>query len=144
VTRYAKRLSGPILDRIDMHLTVQRVEFDKLMGAESGETSAAVRERVIAARRVQWRRFAENPAVSCNAEMRAGEIRAYCELDDEGAHLVRNAVDRVGLSARGYHRVLRLARTIADLAGAERLSAAHVGEAIHYQMRPWGHQSRAE
>src|SRR5438105_2262257 len=81
VTRYQKRLSGPILDRIDMHLTVQRVEFDKLTSAELGETSATVRARVTTARQRQWRRFAEHPSVNCNADMRVSDIRAVCELD---------------------------------------------------------------
>src|SRR5438132_9267239 len=121
VTRYQKRLSGPILDRIDMHLTVQRVEFDKLTSAELGETSATVRARVTTARQRQWRRFAEHPSVNCNADMRVSDIRAVCELDASGAALVRSAVERLGLSARAYHRVLRVARTIADLAGSGRI-----------------------
>src|SRR5438445_6745740 len=102
VTRYQKRLSGPTLDRIDMPLSVQRVEFDKLTSAQLGETSAAVRARVTAARQRQWRRFAEHPSVSCNAEMRVTDIRAVCELDASGAALVRSAVERLDLSARAY------------------------------------------
>jgi magnesium chelatase family protein len=139
VTRYQKRLSGPILDRIDMHLDVQRVEFDKLAATEAGESSSAVRERVTAARQRQWRRFAEHPAVSCNADMRVGEIHQFCELDAAGASLVRHGVEHLGLSARAYHRVLRLARTIADLAASESIEAIHVAEALQYQ--PRGHDS---
>jgi magnesium chelatase family protein len=135
VTRYQKRLSGPILDRIDMHLTVARVEFDKLTGKDTGESSVAVRERVAAARQRQWRRFAESNAVTCNAEMRVPDIRAFCELDVTGAALVRSAVEHLGLSARAYHRVLRVARTIADLAGSERIESLHLAEAIQYQPR---------
>jgi magnesium chelatase family protein len=135
VTRYQKRLSGPILDRIDMHVTVQRVEFDKLTSPEMAESSAAVRQRVTAARERQWRRFAEHPSVRCNAEMRLAEIRLFCELDTSGTFLLRNAVERLGLSARAYHRVLRVARTIADLAGDERIETAHLAEAIQYQPR---------
>jgi len=135
VTRYQKRLSGPIVDRIDMHLTVQRVEFDALTSPALSEPSTAVRARVIAARERQWRRFAEHPAVTCNAEMRIAEIRAFCELDQPVAALLRNAVERMGLSARAYHRVLRAARTIADLANSEQIEAVHLAEAIQYQPR---------
>jgi magnesium chelatase family protein len=135
VTRYQKRLSGPILDRIDMHLTVQRVEFDKLTSAELGERSSVVRARVSAARQRQWRRFAEHPSVSCNAEMRVPEVRTYCALESGGVALVRSAVERLGLSARAYHRVLRVSRTIADLACSEAIEPLHLAEAIQFQPR---------
>jgi magnesium chelatase family protein len=135
VTKYQKRLSGPIMDRIDMHLEVKRLEFDELTGDGLGESSASVRARVTAARRTQWRRFAENPAVRCNAEMRIGDIRAHCELDVDGAAMVRHAVEKVGLSARAYHRILRVARTIADLARSERIEVEHLAESIQYQPR---------
>jgi magnesium chelatase family protein len=135
VTRYQKRLSGPILDRIDMHVTVQRVDFDKLTGPEMAESSADVRLRVTTARQRQWRRFAEHPAVRCNADMRVGDIRVFCELDASGAALLRSAVERFGLSARAYHRVLRVARTIADLGGREQIEPMDLAEAIQYQPR---------
>jgi magnesium chelatase family protein len=135
VTRYQKRLSGPILDRIDLHVAVQRVELDKLIDGRPAESSAAVRERVTAARQMQWRRFAEHPSVTCNAEMRAAELRVFCQLDASGSSLLREAIQRLGLSARAYHRVLRVARTIADLAGAEQIEQLHVAEAIQYQPR---------
>ena len=135
VTRYQKRLSGPILDRIDMQVDVQRVEFDKLTSLELCESSAAVRLRVTAARASQWRRFAERPGVTCNAEMRVGEIRAFCELDAAGSMLLREAVERFGLSARAYHRVLRVARTIADLDRSDAIEPGHLAEAIQYQPR---------
>jgi magnesium chelatase family protein len=135
VTRYQKRLSGPILDRIDMHLAVPRVEFDKLMGGDAGESSVAIRSRVSTARERQWQRFADRPGVTSNAEMRVPEVRTHCELDSESAGLVRSAVEHLGLSARAYHRVLRVSRTIADLAGEHRIQPVHVAEAIQYQPR---------
>jgi magnesium chelatase family protein len=135
VTRYQKRLSGPMLDRIDMHLGVPRVDFDKLTGDELGEHSATIRARVIAARERQWQRFGGLGHVSCNAEMRVPEVRTFCTLDAAGAGLVRTAVERLGLSARAYHRVLRVARTIADLAGADHIQAMHLAESVQYQPR---------
>jgi magnesium chelatase family protein len=135
VTRYQKRLSGPILDRIDLHLEVQRVEFDKLVATDPGESSLTIRRRVTVARARQWRRFAEHPSVTCNAEMRVGDIRAYCELDPPSATLLRSAVDSFGLSARAYHRVLRVSRTIADLDSSETIELGHLAEAIQYQPR---------
>jgi magnesium chelatase family protein len=100
VTRYQKRLSGPILDRIDLHIDMQRVDFDKLTSEEVGEGSAPVRQRVVSARQRQWRRFAEHPVVTCNADMRVAELRTWCEVDSSGAELLRDAVERLGLSAR--------------------------------------------
>ena len=135
VTRYQKRLSGPILDRIDIHLTVARVEFEKLTGGEDSESSSEIRDRVVAARQRQWRRFAEHPTVRCNAEMRMPDLRLHCGLDLEGANLIRSAVERLGLSARAYHRILRVARTIADLDSSEKTEPVHLAEAIHYQPR---------
>jgi magnesium chelatase family protein len=135
VTRYQKRLSGPILDRIDMHLGLERVDMDELTADVRAEPSAVIRQRVIAARKRQWRRFAEHPSVSCNAEMRVREIREFCQLDAAGTEVLREALARLGLSARAYHRVLRVARTIGDLAESEEIQARHVAEAIQYQPR---------
>lgn len=131
VTRYQKRISGPLLDRIDIHLHVPRVEYDKLADHRTGEPSAAVRARVEAARAVQLRRFGDPRRL--NSDMTPPEIRRYCRLDEAGERLLRTAVERLGLSARAYHRVLKLARTIADLAGEERITAVHVAEALQYR-----------
>jgi magnesium chelatase family protein len=118
-----------------MHLTVHRVEFDKLTSSELGENSSVVRDRVSAARERQWRRLAEHPSATCNAEMRIADIRTFCELDSGGAALVRSAVEHLSLSARGYHRVLRVARTIADLDGSDHIQSMHLAEAVQYQPR---------
>jgi magnesium chelatase family protein len=140
VTRYQKRLSGPILDRIDMHVTVQRVAFESLASDVPCESSETIRQRVVRARQRQWRRFAEHPTVTCNAEMRVGDIRALCELDAPSAALLQSAVESFGLSARAYHRVLRVARTIADLDDADAIRRGHLAEAIQYQPRQrYGH-----
>src|SRR5712691_9280916 len=135
VTRYQKRLSGPIMDRIDMHLGIPRVDFEKLTGDVLGECSAAVRARVTCARERQWQRFVGVNSITCNAEMRVPEVRTFCGLESTGAALVRGAVERLGLSARAYHRVLRVARTIADLAGEYQIQRMHLAEAIQYQPR---------
>jgi magnesium chelatase family protein len=135
VTRYQKRLSGPILDRIDMHLGVPRVDFDKLTGVELGEPSNTIRARVLQARERQWRRFASDTSVRSNAEMRLIDMRTYCATDAAGSTLLKTAVDRLGLSARAYHRVLRIGRTIADLAGQDQILPIHLAEAIQYQPR---------
>jgi magnesium chelatase family protein len=134
VSRYKKRLSGPLLDRIDLHVEVPRVEYDKLAGDGLAEPSAAVRARVEAARARQWSRFA-GTRLGSNAEMGIKEVRRWCGLDTAGEALLRAAVQQLGLSARAYHRVLKVARTIADLAGAEGIQPAHLAEAVQYQRR---------
>ncbi|MFN8525733.1 MAG: YifB family Mg chelatase-like AAA ATPase [Chloroflexota bacterium] len=134
VSRYRKRLSGPLLDRIDLHVEVPRVEYEKLASDVPAESSAAVRERVEQARQRQWTRFADT-RLACNAEMGVKEVRQFCALDEPGESLLRAAVRQLGLSARAYHRVLKVARTIADLGGSDGIRPPHLAEAIQYQRR---------
>jgi magnesium chelatase family protein len=137
VLQYQKKISGPLLDRIDIFLDVQRVNFEKLSGTRAGECSEAVRARVQAARAVQARRFISNgiSGAYCNADMRLDDLSAHCALDEAGTGLMKVAMNQLNLSARAYHRVLKLARTIADLASAERIGAAHLAEALQYRPR---------
>ncbi len=134
VTKYQKRISGPLLDRIDIHIEVPRVDYEKLSGDRVGESSESIRARVQAARDVQNKRFSSNRSdIVCNADMRVGEIRQFCKLQDEGQSLMRAAMSQMQLSARAYHRILKLARTIADLAGSEEIQSAHLAEALQYR-----------
>jgi magnesium chelatase family protein len=135
ILRYQKKISGPLLDRIDIHVEVPRVDYEKLSDHCQGETSAAIRARVEASRKRPRERFKEVEGVTCNAEMRPAEIRAYCELDASGQSLIKAAMRQLHLSARAYHRILKLSRTIADLAGSERIEAAHLAEAVQYRPR---------
>jgi magnesium chelatase family protein len=135
VTKYQKRISGPLLDRIDIHIEVPRVDYEKLSGDRLGETSETIRSRVQAARDIQNKRFTNNEVtdVVSNADMRVGEIRQFCKLQDEGQSLMRAAMTQHNLSARAYHRILKLSRTIADLAGSEEIQSAHLAEALQYR-----------
>jgi len=132
VTRYRQRISGPLLDRIDIHVEVPRVDFDKLTGDQRGEPSAAVRERVQAARDRQTARF-EGTQLLSNADMGTREVQELVKLDAEGETLIRSAMRQLQLSARAYHRVLKLSRTIADLEGSEAVQAHHLAEALQYR-----------
>lgn len=122
------------MDRIDIHVEVPRVEYEKLAGNTLGETSAAVRARVEAARERQRLRF-EGTSLYCNADMGPAEVRQYCTLDEAGRGLMRAAMHQLNLSARAYHRILKLARTIADLAGSATIEAPHLAEALQYRRR---------
>jgi magnesium chelatase family protein len=133
VGRYRSRVSGPLLDRIDLHVEVGSVPFGELTAHAGGESSAAVRARVIAARERQRARFAEVPGVLCNAHMGAGELARHARPGPEVVALLQRAVERLGLSARAYHRLLKVARTIADLDGAKRVATDHAAEAIQYR-----------
>ena len=144
VSKYQKRISGPILDRIDIHIEVPSVDYEKLSGDRVGESSAAIHARVQAARDMQTKRFSNNGSsdIVCNADMRVGELRQYCKLPDEGQSLMWTAMTQLNLSARAYHRILKLARKIADLAGCEEIQSVHLAEALQHRpklMLSYGH-----
>jgi magnesium chelatase family protein len=132
IQNYLGRISGPLLDRIDLHVEVPQVKFREMQAGKPGETSAQVRERVIAARRIQQQRFA-GKKVSCNARMGTRELKEFCTLDEAASELLKHAMSEMGLSARAHDRVLKVARTIADLAASAGITAEHLGEAIQYR-----------
>jgi magnesium chelatase family protein len=134
VTRYQKRISGPMMDRIDIHVEVPRVEFEKLTGTRRGEPSAAIRERVERARQRQVERFSGS-SLFCNADMGASEVREFCPLDQTSRQLMKSAMAQLSLSARAFHRILKVSRTIADLNGSEDIKPAFVAEALQYRPR---------
>lgn len=130
---YLGRISGPLLDRIDLHIEVAAVKFQEMTTARPGEASAQIRERVIVARKRQQERYAGRARVSCNARMGTKELKAHCALDDGTLDLLKMAMGDMNLSARAYDRILKVARTIADLAGSDVITSDHVGEAIQYR-----------
>jgi magnesium chelatase family protein len=132
VSRYQKRISGPLLDRIDLYVDISPVKFDELSGERTGETSTEILRRVQAARDRQEARF-ENTGLSANSEMGVAEIEAHCAIEDAANDLLRQAMRQFNLSARGYHRILKIARTIADLADEENIALPHVAEALQYR-----------
>ena len=132
VQSYLRRISGPLLDRIDMHVEVPSVEYEAMRRKEQPETSQQVRSRVNAARQVQQRRY-EGTGVTCNAYMTPAMIGQYCRLDAAGEKLMQGAFDRLGLTGRSHDRILRMARTIADLEGEEQILPTHLAEAIQYR-----------
>lgn len=133
IARYQSKLSEPLLDRIDMHVEVPRVEYDKLMGSESGEHSADIKIRVERARRRQYERFKDLTGLFANSDMRVGDIQGFCILSPEARQLLEISVKRIQLSARAYHRMIKLSRTIADLADTDVIQIQHVAEAIQYR-----------
>ncbi len=133
IQKYRSRISGPLLDRIDLHVEVPAVNFKELTSERSGEPSAVVRERVQRARQIQLERFAKEKNVYCNAHMESNLIRKYCQIDEQGKELMSKAIKNVGLSARAYDRVLKVARTIADLEGSTQILVHHLSEAIQYR-----------
>ena len=133
IQNYLGRISGPLLDRIDLHVEVPAVKFREISGDRTGETSAEIRERVVAARKRQHARFKDKPKITCNARMGSRELKQFCELDDGTKELLKTAMADWNLSARAYDRISKVARTIADLAGSEKILSDHVSEAIQYR-----------
>ncbi|WP_100614750.1 YifB family Mg chelatase-like AAA ATPase [Confluentibacter citreus] len=131
--RYLSKISGPLLDRIDIHIEVTPVPFEKLSEDRKGETSVDIRKRVTKAREIQTARFKESDAVHYNAQMNTKQIRKYCVLDEASKQLLKTAMERLNLSARAYDRILKVARTIADLEGVEDVDGSHISEAIQYR-----------
>jgi magnesium chelatase family protein len=132
IQRYVSKISGPLFDRIDIHIDVPSVRFRELTSDTLGESSRVIRERVVAARRRQFERYS-GQGIYCNAQMTPRLIRKYCRVTDESQRLLENAIGRLGLSARAYDRILKVSRTIADLAGREHLESQDVSEAIQYR-----------
>jgi len=141
VQRYLSKLSGPLMDRIDLHVEVAPVSFDEMEGPRDGDRSATVRSRVEQARRVQDNRYGERASVHCNAQMDSRLVESHCTIDKSGRTLLKAAIERLGLSARAYTRILKVARTIADLDAEETIAASHVSEAVQYRSldRDWWH-----
>ena len=133
IQNYLGRISGPLLDRIDLHVEVPMVKFREITDGRAGESSAQIRERVMAARAAQQKRFAQKPKITCNARMGSRELRAYCAIDEATLELLKFAMNDMKLSARAYDRILKVARTIADLAGSETIIGDHISEAIQYR-----------
>ena len=133
IQRYRNRISGPLLDRIDIHIEVPTIRYQELTTVGAGEPSAALRARVLAARQVQQARFKSARKVHGNAAMRPKDLQKHCALPADAQELLKAAIGELHFSARAYDRILKVARTIADLAGAENIQAAHVSEAIQYR-----------
>jgi len=133
VQRYLSKISGPLLDRIDLHVEVVPVSFDEMTANRKVENSESIRQRVILARHVQTRRFSSQRNIYCNAMMPSNMVKKICALDSAGTALLKTAMERIGLSARAYDRILKVSRTIADLAGSEAIRSEHLAEAIQYR-----------
>lgn len=132
IQKYLGRISGPLLDRMDLHVEVPRVKLEQLQDQGGGETSASLREKVIKARDIQQKRFARSK-IKLNSQMRPADVRKYCHLNDASQDLLKSVFNRLHLSARAYDRVLKIARTIADLEEAEKIETAHLAEALQYR-----------
>ena len=133
IQNYLGRISGPLLDRIDLHIEVPAVKFREITSDRTGETSAQIRERVLTARERQHERFKDKPKITCNARMGTRELKNYCALDETTLEMLKFAMNDLNLSARAYDRILKVARTIADLADSEKISSEHISEAIQFR-----------
>ena len=133
VQKYLNKISGPLLDRIDLHVEVTPVNFDELASKENTESSDTIRTRVIEARKVQEKRFTKDQHVFCNAQMESKKLKEVCEISDESKQLLKQAMESLGLSARAYDRILKVARTIADLEKSSAIETNHIAEAIQFR-----------
>jgi magnesium chelatase family protein len=133
VQKYLNKISGPLLDRIDIHLEVTPVPFSELSSERVSEKSEAVRERVVKTRHVQEERFKDSKGVYCNAQMTSKMLKTYCKISEEGQQLLKTAMERLGLSARAYDRILKVSRTIADMDASNNIKTEHLAEAIQYR-----------
>ncbi|MCH7828094.1 MAG: ATP-binding protein, partial [Bacteroidetes bacterium] len=133
IQKYMSKISGPLLDRIDIHIEVPAVKYKELSSTAKSETSQQIRERVIATREIQYKRFENIPDIFNNGGMSSKEVRHYCSLDSAGAELLKMAMTKLGLSARAYDRILKVSRTIADLEISENILPQHISEAIQYR-----------
>ena len=133
VQKYLNKISGPLLDRIDLHVEVTPVAFSELSSIKSSENSTVIRERVIQARELQAQRYKNNPGIYCNAQMSSKMLKEICVIDTVGANLLKNAMEKLSLSARAYDRILKVSRTIADLSASEKIKPEHLAEAIQYR-----------
>ncbi len=133
VQRYLSKVSGPLLDRIDLHVEVVPVSFDEMTANRKVETSEEIRVRVVKAREIQTQRFINHEQIFCNAMMPSNMVKEICAINDAGRTLLKTAMERLGLSARAYDRILKVSRTIADLSGSEEIKTEHLAEAIQYR-----------
>ena len=133
VQKYLNKISGPLLDRIDLHVEVTPVAFSELSAVKQSENSTIIRERVISAREKQAERYKNNPGVYCNAQISSRMLKEICVIDTVGQNLLKAAMEKLNLSARAYDRILKVSRTIADLAGSDNIRAEHLAEAIQYR-----------
>ena len=133
IQKYMARISGPLLDRIDIHIEVPAVKYNDLSGEAKGESSVKIRERVIRARKIQLKRFSNLKNIYNNGDMSSKEVRQFCNIDSTGADLLKMAMTKLGLSARAYDRILKVSRTIADLDESENILPQHISEAIQYR-----------